>query len=988
MTTRPPDLTRTTEVFAEPAPDPAREGAHAPIPRDWDRYEVVGYLGAGGMGHVFRAIDRTLRRPVALKFLRSSGAGGVARFLREARAQAAVEHDNVCRVYEVGEIDGHPYIAMQLIEGQPLDQATEGSSREAIVALVIRAARALHAAHRTGLIHRDVKPANMLVTRAEDGTMQPVLVDFGLARELGAEGAMATTTISGTPAYMAPEQARGEPVDRRADVYALGAVLYELLVGYPPIRAPNLALALREVVESAPVPLRHIDRSIPRELEIIVSSCLEKDPARRYPTARELADDLQRFLDGEPITARGIPWWRSLARAIARRRLLAAMLAVVVVALGAAAGIAIDSRIESRQAAAAAQWFAGELVRLETEARLAAMLPTERPGLVRARLLEGATRFEVEMQRRGPPARAAGHAALGRVALLAGDLERARQELELALELAPAPSLRADLGQVLARSWAEVQLGLPGIADSGVAAAERERLERELRDPALELLRAGVPSGEGDLVRARLALCAGDTEEAARLARQTAERDPWRFEARTLAAEAELVAGGLALQEGQPDRAAAHLTTARAELALALDIAPAALEARLVGCHVEHLETVLANRGPALAPSRLETLVAVCERVRELDPGALASARAAVGALSVAAEIGQRRGWEVGPWLDRGLAQSASADQHLDPELWRSRARLLATAADRAGRRGAGQSELLAEAQAALERAAAAAPSSPEIANSLGTLSYRQALLAVRQGMDPGPALERAIGALTRAGELATRSAGAHTNLGSALVLQAERQAKVDAAAAQQSLERAVAAFDRALEVDPQRPAFLNNRGNAFLTRAEISIDQGEDPRPALEQAVASYGRALEVRPGYSLAAFNLAWAHRLAADEILHRGGDAREDLARARVAVAASREADPADASTAALEARIEVVAMLLGDAAAMARARAAITRGRDLDPTLVDLELAEAELQYAETVLRRQDGAAAEATIKAIAARSLELRPLRALRTPAVP
>src|SRR5690606_22982045 len=140
---------------------------------------------------------------------------------------------------EVGEIDGHPYIAMQLIEGQPLDQATEGSSREAIVALVIRAARALHAAHRTGLIHRDVKPANMLVTRAEDGTMQPVLVDFGLARELGAEGAMATTTISGTPAYMAPEQARGEPVDRRADVYALGAVLYELLVGYPPIRAPN-----------------------------------------------------------------------------------------------------------------------------------------------------------------------------------------------------------------------------------------------------------------------------------------------------------------------------------------------------------------------------------------------------------------------------------------------------------------------------------------------------------------------------------------------------------------------------------------------------------------------------------------------------------------------------------------------------------------------------------------------------------------------------
>ncbi|MCA8968114.1 MAG: serine/threonine protein kinase, partial [Planctomycetes bacterium] len=168
----------------------------------------------------------------------------------------------------------------------------------AIVAVVIRAARALHAAHRTGLIHRDVKPANVLVTRGDDGSLQPILVDFGLARELGTEGSATTTTISGTPAYMAPEQARGEPLDRRVDVYALGAVLYELLSGDPPVRAPNLALALREVVEVEPVPLRARDRSIPRELETIVACCLEKDPGRRYATARDLADDLQRYLDG------------------------------------------------------------------------------------------------------------------------------------------------------------------------------------------------------------------------------------------------------------------------------------------------------------------------------------------------------------------------------------------------------------------------------------------------------------------------------------------------------------------------------------------------------------------------------------------------------------------------------------------------------------------------------------------------------------------
>jgi serine/threonine-protein kinase len=192
-----------------------------------ERYEDIRLLGEGGMGTVYRGRDKRLGRLVALKLLRRADPDLARRLLQEARAQARVQHEQVCRVYEAGEADGEPFIAMQYIEGQALDRAKERMTLEQKVKVIREVAAALHEAHRIGLVHRDIKPGNILVETGEDGAFKPYIADFGLARDVSQEGQTMTGAVLGTPAFMAPEQARGEvrSLDRRTDVYSLGATL-------------------------------------------------------------------------------------------------------------------------------------------------------------------------------------------------------------------------------------------------------------------------------------------------------------------------------------------------------------------------------------------------------------------------------------------------------------------------------------------------------------------------------------------------------------------------------------------------------------------------------------------------------------------------------------------------------------------------------------------------------------------------------------------
>jgi serine/threonine-protein kinase len=278
------------------------------------------------MGVVYKARQTGLNRLVALKMVLAGGHASeadLARFRGEAEAVARLQHPNIVQVFEVGQAGDHPFFSMELCPGGGLDRKLGGTPLppKDAARLVETLARAMHVAHLAGIIHRDLKPANVLL--AADGT--PKITDFGLAKRLDdTSGRTQTGSILGTPSYMAPEQAEGrKDIGPAADIYALGAILYELLTGRPPFRAATPLDTILQVVSDDPAPPRRLSSGVPRALEAICLKCLNKAPIRRYPDAASLAADLARFQDGEPVTARQSGLFDQLAGALDRVQLRA-----------------------------------------------------------------------------------------------------------------------------------------------------------------------------------------------------------------------------------------------------------------------------------------------------------------------------------------------------------------------------------------------------------------------------------------------------------------------------------------------------------------------------------------------------------------------------------------------------------------------------------------------------------------------------------------
>ena len=266
-------------------------------PEGWTRYTVERILGEGGMGVVYQAHDPSLERIVALKFIRGNDEKLRERLLREARAQARIEHDNVCKIYEVGEVQGRSFIAMQYIDGAPLNQLAHGMIPEQKVTIIAQVAEALHAAHQLGIIHRDVKPSNIMVEQRKDGSFRPYLMDFGIARELDAP-ILTLTEVLGTPHFMSPEQVLGrhDLIDRRTDIYSLGAALYSIIVGRTPHQGSTPAELLFQISKDDPTAPRKLNPNIPPDLETIIVKCMAKEPQYRYQSARALAEDFESLL--------------------------------------------------------------------------------------------------------------------------------------------------------------------------------------------------------------------------------------------------------------------------------------------------------------------------------------------------------------------------------------------------------------------------------------------------------------------------------------------------------------------------------------------------------------------------------------------------------------------------------------------------------------------------------------------------------------------
>jgi eukaryotic-like serine/threonine-protein kinase len=909
------------------SPPPAATGRSALEPdlrflAGWQRYRIEGFLGAGGMGSVYKAFDPTLNRLVAVKFLHRNDPAQTAQFLREARSQARVDHPNVCRVYEVGEVEGRPYIAMQYIDGQTLAEAHDVLPVDAKVRLVRDVARAVHAAHRTGLIHRDLKPGNVLVGRGENDELQPQVVDFGLARDADDVRLTRPGSVTGTPAYLSPEQALGKTLDRRTDVYSLGVMLYELLTGRTPFQGNNPPHTLLRLIQEEAVPLSKLNPAVPRDLETIVLKCLEKDPAKRYDSARALADDLERWLEGEPIAARPAGWAYRTGKRLRKHRAVAGVAAAAVVALLALGVAALRSHWRARETAELAQRFGQQVREVEDDMRMAALLPRHDISAHRTELSRQLQGIQGEMARLGRLADGPGNAALGRGFLALHQYRLAREHLEAAWRAGHrTPEVAASLGRAMGLLYERALVDASPTHNADLGETAREEIESTLGKPALSYLkegsREGLPGRAGAAVGspyldALIAFYEGRFDEAMARARD-AERlaPPWFYEPAQLTAEIYAARGNGADEAGRFDDALAQYDLARGAYLAVAARAPSdpALYSALCGVEMRRME--VEGEVGSIDHDHVAAALAACDLALTVDPELAEAFQHEARIHWRWAESLARRGEdpreELAAAVDlgrRAIALDPSATDHNQLAI---AYRLLATWQIE---RGLDPGDALAKAAAAARTAVALQPELATSYNGLGNAYYEMARYRARGGLDPHEQVAEATAAYQEAIVRNPRFATALTNLGNAWKVAAEYRL-AQGQDPSEPLASAVAALARAAELKPTSAPFQNNLGNVHLTLADYQRGRGDDPRQALQRAATAYRRAIAVNADYPLAYFNLGYTLRSLAEYLLARGDDVTAALAEADLSLDRAIALNPADADGYLERARVDLVA-----------------------------------------------------------------------------
>ncbi|HEV7763378.1 MAG TPA: protein kinase [Thermoanaerobaculia bacterium] len=839
-----------TERLTEGLSRSLEQSSPPPIPVTIGRYEIGPLLGEGGMAEVYRAFDPTLKRAVALKFLRETDRDHLARFLREARAQAQIGHANICDVYEAGVVDGRPFIAMRCIDGVTLAEAALRMSIDEKVAVMVDVAEAVYAAHRTGLVHRDLKPNNIMVEAKPDGGWHPWVLDFGLARDSSMDTMTTIGTIAGTPPYMAPEQARGERsrIDRRTDVYGLGATLFDILGGRPPFVGDSSVAVIMQVVSEEAPSLRTIDPSIPMELDTIVHKCLEKDPQRRYDSARALVEDLRRYLDGEPIQAKRLTFAHRWARHARKHPTIATLLAIAMVAVLASTAWVVATSLRSAEQQRAAQRFGQEIERMEAISRYASMLPLHDVRRERRMIRDRIARVESEAKTMGRTAAGPAQYAIGRGYLALREWEPSRRALEAAwnddyrtAEVAYA------LGRVIGAQYQNEVEEAERIANADARAARKKQTEKLYRDPALAWLRQSAEMGSESPAYAvgLIALFEKRYDAALERAREAFRDVPWMHEAKKLEADIWIARGIDQYSSGDIDKAV--VSYARA--------GEAYREAQAIGSSDESVllgEAAQAFRMMLVAMNRGE------DPTESMQRGIEAAERAAVTNANLdqtyitQSQLLQRYGeWQ----LSQGQSPVAIVDRAI----------------------------------AIARRSVAVAPKNADAHRALGTALFAKARYAHQHGEDPVPLYDASVVSLRQSATLDPRSAQALISLANSI------RRKAEAVASKGSnpvalLNESIQYYDRATAADPEWANSFNDRGLAFMTRGEWEMENGIDPIASFAESAKSLERAIAINPKLSVAMMNLGSVHVDRANFLIKRGTDPRGALLQATDVFAAA--------------------------------------------------------------------------------------------------
>jgi serine/threonine-protein kinase len=885
----PPTLPDAAPGQEQARPPSARQGEAFPI-SNWERYEFLELLGRGGMGEVYKARDRRLGRVVALKFIRGFEPELAMRFLQEARAQARIDHPNVCKVYEVGEVQGKAYIAMQFVEGQRLDRAASSMSQPEKVRVMQEVATAIHEAHRQGVIHRDLKPSNIVVERSESGRYFPVVMDFGLAYDAShGHGLTRSGAVMGTPSYMAPEQARGDlsNIDRRSDVYSLGATLYELLVGEAPFVDDSLAATLHKVLHEEPPSLHSRVPRIERDLEIIVLKCLSKEPQQRYPSARALSEDLSRFLDGEPIIGRRPSLPYRLRRMARKHRALVAVSGASLVAILLLALFGVRSWLEARQTqqqsearARLAEQLGQEVKEIEWFLRLTYALPLHDTRHEQQRVRERMARIEARKPGLDASSEGLVSYALGRGHLALREFDEAHAQLRRAQELGlSSPELHYALGQVLGELYHRGMEEAQRSGDKNWRAARQRELEKQYLQPARESLQRsqGLALESPRYLEGLIAFYNREYGVAARAAAEACAEAPWLNEAWRLAGDVARVQAVEQLELNY-DEARAGLQKAASlyERAIAMGGSDTLNYEALAEVWLRHSE-LDDKQGQPQAPA-LERALAASEKSIQAAP------LRSVGFTQKAYAL-MRRYWasfnqpqvqDVKPLIEEWIATGLRAVELNPQDVFTYDALGIGyiKRAEQEARNGQDPGASLSEAIVQLSRALELQPHHPWVLNDLGTAHLVQGRYLWEHGQDPRAAFREASRRFEQSAQADPKYLYPQVNLGSAYQLLAA-YALSRGLNPEEEVKQTLQAVERCLSLDPTYYLALNKAALAELTHADYLSRMGQDPRPALELARQYLERALRINKVYGRTYFHQAMSFSLEAAHALQEGRD-----------------------------------------------------------------------------------------------------------------
>jgi serine/threonine-protein kinase len=923
---------------AEPTPGFQEQTGEAPVPSRrklppalGERYTDIQLAGEGAVGTVYRAEDPRLRRVIALKLLKGADPALWRRFIAEARAQARIQHEHVCRVYEAGEADGEPYIVMQFIDGEPLSKVREKLTLEQQVKLLQEVSLAVHEAHRLGMIHRDLKPGNILVERSEDGTWKPYVVDFGLVREVEDRGQTQTGEVLGTPAYMSPEQANGDvhELDRRTDVYSLGATLYDVIAGRPPFVSDHPWKLLLMVALEDPPPLRQVKPGVPRDVETIVMKCLEREPARRYDSARALAEDLQRVLDGEPIQAQRVSWAYVLWKKAQKHKLATVFLGALVLGVLGLVGVWAMAQRQAAEQARLARELGESVKEMELFLRTAYGLPlhdVERErDVVRARLGEISQR----MGAAGKAGRGPAQYALGLGQLALGDAERARQHLEQALAVGySSPDLQYALGRAMGELLRQAMEDARRITHEEERQKRVARLDQEIREPALAHLRAAVGARieAPEYAEGLIALYEGKNEEAIAKAKAAFARAPWLYEPKKLEGDALYAEGSKHRHDAAFDyeKMKGYFDRAAEAYRAAAEIGSSDPDVHRAECELwEKMGWAAYSQGLPSGPS-FEAARAACDRaVRSSSQDGRALVQRALVLLARVHALGSNVSEGTIPLVQEALEAAEEGVRARPQDVMAHYASAQALFLHTRLMYDLGREASMERVISGYQRVLSLDPGFTWAVNELGDAYLREAKWELRRGREAATLLESALQQYERAMALDPRFLLPAARQVEALTLRLkdELDRGRDAPEVLQALSGAVAHFERRSS-SPWVTAFWKAR--ALRLQGLREFIHGRDPRAAIEAAVEAIRAAAGDSPKDAWLLGELARCRLLEAEHARREGLDPAPALEKARAAVRKAGE----------LSASMSTSVRLLSVGIELAAIRVAARRG-DLQP-----------------------------------------------------